>query len=218
MKFNLLVIITVVIGSISALPNNQKIRQTPLGVPYQGKAIQINKKILATKKLTFQSHPAGNASWLGMSFDYQYIEPVFEILNSTKVPLLSRGESHVTVISPPEFSVLSTSGITIDQIDQIALNEKIQHSKVKIVCLGKEDVDGKIVYQLIVIAPNLVKIRQKVFQLFAKQGGNTSLFDPNSFWPHITVGFTSGDLFIQDGVYKGTNVCYRPILLVHKIK
>jgi hypothetical protein len=59
------------------------------------------------------------------------------------------------------------------------LNEKIQASKVKLVCLGKEDVNGKIVYQLIVAAPNLITIRQKVFQLFAKQGGNTALFDPN---------------------------------------
>lgn len=89
------------------------------------------------------------------------------------------GESHITVISPPEFGVLATAGLTIDQVNQIALTEKIQSSKVKIVCLGKEDVNGKIVYQLIVSAPNLVNIREKVFQLFVKQGGNTALFDPS---------------------------------------
>ncbi|KAF1804644.1 hypothetical protein FB192DRAFT_1275489 [Mucor lusitanicus] len=105
-----------------------------------------------------------------MNFDFQYVKPVFDILNSTQVPLLNRGESHITVISPPEFGVLATAGITIDQVNQIALKEKIQSSKVKIVCLGKEDVNGKIVYQLIVSAPNLVTIREKVFQLFAKQG------------------------------------------------
>lgn len=89
------------------------------------------------------------------------------------------GESHITVISPPEFGVLAAAGITIGQVDQIALKEKIQSSKVKIVCLGKEDVNGKIVYQLIVSAPNLVNIRERVFQLFAKHGGNTALFDPS---------------------------------------
>ncbi|KAI8637137.1 hypothetical protein BD408DRAFT_425059 [Parasitella parasitica] len=214
MKFNLFVTIAAIVGSTFALPSTQKIKQTPLGIPYQGGAIQVNKKILSTEIIAFESHPAGKASWLGMNFDFQYVEPVFEILNSTQVPLFTRGESHITVISPPEFSILSTTGITIDQLDQIALDEKIQHTKVKIVCLGKENVDGRIVYQLIVTAPNLVKIRRKAFQLFAKRGGNTSLFDPNSFWPHITVGFTSGDLFIEDGVYKGSNVCYRPISLV----
>ncbi|CAO0799051.1 unnamed protein product [Mucor circinelloides] len=218
MKLNLIVLVAALVGSTFALPHTQKVKQTPLGVPYQGDAIQINKKVLSTKKIPFQPHPAGNASWLGMNFDFQYVKPVFDILNSTQVPLLNRGESHITVISPPEFGVLATAGMTIDQVNQIALTEKIQSSKVKIVCLGKEDVNGKIVYQLIVSAPNLVNIREKVFQLFVKQGGNTALFDPSAFWPHITVGFTSGDLFIQDGVYKGANVCYRPISLKSKVK
>lgn len=76
-----------------------------------GDAIQINKKVLSTKKIPFQPHPAGkrliinqthskcsntwsligNASWLGMNFDFQYVKPVFDILNSTQVPLLNRG-------------------------------------------------------------------------------------------------------------------------------
>ncbi|KAL0142486.1 hypothetical protein V8B55DRAFT_1498481 [Mucor lusitanicus] len=196
MKLNLIVLVAALVGSTFALPSTQKIKQTPLGIPYQDQ-----QKVLSTKKIPFQSHPAGNASWLGMNFDFQYVKPVFDILNSTQVPLLNRGESHITVISPPEFGVLATAGITIDQVNQIALKEKIQSSKVKIVCLGKEDVNGKIVYQLIVSAPNLVTIREK-------QG----------IWPHITVGFTSGDLFIQDGVYKGANVCYRPVSLKSKVK
>lgn len=153
------------------------------------------------------------------------------------------GESHITVVSPPEFTVLSAAGVTIEQVNKIALKESIQLSKVKVVCLGREKVtlEGveKIVYQIIVKASNLVKIREKIFQLYVKQGGNTALFDPNvrlyvgvnhdaivlltlfnkyikSFWPHITVGFTSGDIFLEQGVYKGTNVCYRPISLKKK--
>lgn len=117
-----------------------------------------------------------------MNFDYHYVKPVFELLNSTKVPLINRGESHVTVISPPEFAVLATAGITIEQVNKIARDLKIQSSKVTIVCLGKEDVVvadlNKIVYQVIVKVPNLVKIRQKIFQLYIQRGGNSALFDP----------------------------------------
>lgn len=117
-----------------------------------------------------------------MNFDFKYVKPVFDLVNSTEVPLLNRGESHVTVISPPEFSVLASAGITIEQVNKIALDAKIQSSKVSLVCLGKEDVTvagvKKIVYQIIVQIPNLVKIREQVFKLYAKQGGNTALFDP----------------------------------------
>lgn len=117
-----------------------------------------------------------------MNFDYQYVKPVFEVLNSTKVPLINRGESHVTVISPPEFAILAAAGITIEQVNKIARDLKIQSSKVAIVCLGKEDVVvanlNKIVYQIIVKVPNLVKIRRKIFQLYMQQGGNSALFDP----------------------------------------
>ncbi|GAA5802482.1 hypothetical protein HPULCUR_007947 [Helicostylum pulchrum] len=221
----LLFIVTAICGLSAAYqPNHDKRGEvsnyqthfkTPLGVNWQGPVINISKKVLSADKVPFIEHPAGNASWLGMNFDYHYVKPVFELLNSTKVPLINRGESHVTVISPPEFAVLATAGITIEQVNKIARDLKIQSSKVTIVCLGKEDVVvadlNKIVYQVIVKVPNLVKIRQKIFQLYIQRGGNSALFDPQSFWPHITVGFTSGDVFLEQGVYKGYNVCYRPI-------
>ncbi|KAI8361728.1 hypothetical protein BD560DRAFT_404536 [Blakeslea trispora] len=195
-----------------AAPSN---KQTPLGVPYPGKEIVISKKVLKTKKVPFIEHVAGNSSWLGMNFDFQYVKPVAEALNSTEFPLLSRGESHVTVITPPEFAVLATGGVTIDQVNKIAHDLNIQSSKAKIVCLGKEDVviSGvrKIVYQLIMDIPNLVKIREEIFKIYANNGGNTALFDPHSFWPHLTVGFTSSDVFVESGVYKGYNVCYSPV-------
>ncbi|CAO3700796.1 unnamed protein product [Rhizopus microsporus] len=162
-------------------------------------------------------HQKGNDSWLGMSIDFKYIKPVFEELNSTATPLLNRGESHITIISPPEFAVLASAGVTIEQVNDIARKNKIQSSKFKIVCLGKEDVVinnvRKIVYQIIIKSEDLVKIRREIFKLYVQKKGNTALFDPESFWPHITVGFTSSDVFLEQGVYKGANVCYRPILL-----
>lgn len=36
MKLNLIVLVATLVGSTFALPHTQKIKQTPLGVPYQG--------------------------------------------------------------------------------------------------------------------------------------------------------------------------------------
>ncbi|KAI8991614.1 hypothetical protein BDF20DRAFT_811590 [Mycotypha africana] len=105
-----------------------------------------------------------------MNFDYQYVKPIFDSVNSTEVPLLTRGEAHITVISPPEFALLDTIGISIEEINHIALKLNIQSSKVKLVCLGKEDVIvgglRQVVYQLIAESSDLVEIRRKIFQLY----------------------------------------------------
>ncbi|KAI7904555.1 uncharacterized protein BX663DRAFT_320855 [Cokeromyces recurvatus] len=158
--------------------------KTPLGVPYRGRFITIDKRILNTEDLPFIEHSDGNSSWLAMNFDFQYVKPIFDFLNTThKVPLLSRGEAHITVISPPEFTVLATAGVTIDDLNKIAISDTIQKSKVEIICIGKEDVvienKNRIVYQIIVKSSDLIGIRKKIFQLYARKDGNTALFDPN---------------------------------------
>jgi hypothetical protein len=75
--------------------------------------------------------------------------------------------------------------VTIGDINTIALKHNIQASVFEVVCLGKEDVVisdvRKIVYQIIVRASNLVKIREAIFKLYVKQGGNIALFDPQVF-------------------------------------
>ncbi|CAO3622887.1 unnamed protein product [Cunninghamella blakesleeana] len=185
---------------------------TPLGVPYRGPPIKISKKLYKTKKVPFVEHNEGVA-WLGMQVDFQYVKPVFDSLNSTRQPLQSRGEAHITVISPPEFNVLASVNITIQDINKIAKKNNIQSSPFKAICLGKVSQKDDVVYQIIVTSPALVKIREEIFRLYYSKQGNVSLFDPRSFWPHITIGFTDHDLFIEGGVYKGFNACYRPITL-----
>ncbi|KAI9469042.1 MAG: hypothetical protein EXX96DRAFT_590237 [Benjaminiella poitrasii] len=166
------------------LINHQSHFKTPLGVPYQGSSIIVDKRILNTKHVPFIEHPDGNSSWLGITFDFQYVKPIFDLVNSTEEkPLLNRGEAHATVISPPEFAVLAKADITVDQMNEVAISHAIQSSKVDIVCLGKEDVviqgQQRIVYQIIIKSKDLIKIRKRLFQLYVEKGGNTSLFDPN---------------------------------------
>lgn len=94
------------------------------------------------------------------------------------------GEAHITVVTPPEFNVLKEAGITLDELNAIALDMDIQSLSFVLICLGREKVtkDGKdyIVYQGIVDAPSLTNIRNAIFRRYASKGGNTALFDPQA--------------------------------------
>ncbi|KAL0078937.1 hypothetical protein J3Q64DRAFT_1734052 [Phycomyces blakesleeanus] len=192
-----------------------KTYKSPLGVPLEGPPIYISKKIHDTKSIEFVEH-SSYPPWLGLELDYAYVKPIVDAINSTETPLLTRGESHITIVTPPEFDTLAVAGVTIEEINAIAREQRIQESKFDIVCLGKAELvqDGKnyIVYQIIVESPSLVKLREKIFTLYYSKGGNTALFDPRTFWSHITVAYTISDLFVDQGIYKSANVCHRPLI------
>ena len=131
---------------------------------------------------------------------------------SARVPekLISRGEAHVTVLTPPEFEKLK-SHLSIDEINAITTALEIQSVKVKPFCLGRGDtvIEGKHeqTYFVVVEAAGLLKIRLAVAEEFVKRGGLPSAFIAEHFYPHGTVGFTKRDLFDQDGVIKNLKSC-----------
>ncbi|KAJ2084401.1 hypothetical protein H4R24_000031 [Coemansia sp. RSA 988] len=141
------------------------------------------------------------------------------------VDLQSRGEAHVTVVSPPEFDyVLKPAGVTIKEIEDIAINSNIQSARLKPICLGRfngslpkpiADTDrGNFMLYSLVVADDhgdLLSIRQQIFKLYHDKGGEGALFQPKAFWPHVTIGYDRRDLFIEDGIYKGKNFCYARI-------
>jgi hypothetical protein len=92
--------------------------------------------------------------------------------------LIRSGEAHITVISPPEFSVLAAANVTIDDINKIAVDYEIQASNFEVICLGRAKVEDNTVYQIIVYSDDLVRIRTRIFQLYWNNGGNPALFDP----------------------------------------
>ncbi|KAI8145379.1 hypothetical protein BJV82DRAFT_603462 [Fennellomyces sp. T-0311] len=163
---------------------------TPLGVPWQGEPVSIPKNVYKTKNIAFLPHE----DWLGQELDYQYVLPVAQALNTTEEPLLTRGESHITVITPPEFYTLAEANVTIGEINEIALEFRIQSSKFNLVCVGKEslvvDEQKYVVYQLIADAPNLQRIREAVFRLYVSKGGNPALFDPHVSFVCVRVDAT----------------------------
>ncbi|KAF7728381.1 hypothetical protein EC973_006189 [Apophysomyces ossiformis] len=189
-------------------------QHSPLGVPYQAPPLDLPRAIYDTGNITFVEHHEPTP-WLGMELSYQNIKPLFDELNTTDQPLVSRGEAHITVISPPEYVQLATADLTIEDIDITARKHSIQSSHFNVVCLGKVDVMRDqlqhVVYQVIVDSPDLIRLREKIFRLYYDRGGNAALFDPHNYKPHITIGFTITDLHIEQGVSKGYNVCHRAI-------
>ncbi|HLE11508.1 MAG: hypothetical protein A2504_05890 [Bdellovibrionales bacterium RIFOXYD12_FULL_39_22] len=124
------------------------------------------------------------------------------------------GEAHVTVITPPEFNNIIRKYIPMKRIEAIALRHSIQSSELQVLGLGKGSalVDGQkqLTYFIIVDAPNLIKIRREIYKEFIQQGGPAASWDPDHFYPHITIGFTSRDLHESDGVFKDVSHCLDP--------
>ncbi len=122
------------------------------------------------------------------------------------------GEAHVTVITPVEFyDVLRGPDaqhpiLTMDQIGAIARQHKLQQSSLEIVSMGsgKKLLDGKLeeTFFLIVKAEPLFAVRRAIHEAFVTNGGRADAWDPNHFYPHITVGYTLRDLHEADGVVK----------------
>ncbi|PIA19100.1 hypothetical protein COEREDRAFT_90467 [Coemansia reversa NRRL 1564] len=183
---------------------------------------------LRSDKIPFHSHseekPFG--TYLQQTLEFKPFQGLFTAVNATAgVALQSRGEAHVTVVSPPEFDyVLKPAGVTIREIEAIAINANIQAARLKPVCLGRfngslprptSDLDEGVfmLYSLVVADDygDLLSIRQQISRLYHEKGGEGALFQPEAFWPHVTIGYDRRDLFVEDGIYKGKNFCYARI-------
>ena len=121
--------------------------------------------------------------------------------------LKSRGEAHITIITPPEFEILKSklSPIRIHALASSFLKKPIFF---KHVCLGQGEKKTKDqteqVYFIVVAAPELLKLRRAL----SEEGHfNKKDFDPELFFPHITLGFTERDLYFEDGIIKNKTAC-----------
>ncbi|KAF9111810.1 hypothetical protein BGX27_004388 [Mortierella sp. AM989] len=212
---SLIATLALVASAVMAAPENKN---------HRSRSIVINKKVLQTSKVPFIPH-SGNtlfSNWVGLNVDFKYVKPVFDIVNTTKAfgngTLISRGESHITVILPTEYDkILHPAGVTIEELNALATHKNaLQRSKFSLECLGRVQVvaNGEFQQSLQIILKNykdLIHYREQVFKLFVKKGGNPALFAAENFQPHITLGFRNRDIFSEDGIYKGKNAC------IHKI-
>ncbi|KAI9297902.1 hypothetical protein K502DRAFT_362930 [Neoconidiobolus thromboides FSU 785] len=145
--------------------------------------------------------------------------------------LQNRGEAHITVITPPEYELLTTVGIDIIQLNQLIdfffKNNTIQNVQFHPYCLGSSTLNinynnstitstayfvilssSTIEYKPII---ELINLRYFIQNYYLLNGGEYNLFKPRDFFPHITLGFTIRDLFEQDGLLKNPSTCINNI-------
>lgn len=127
---------------------------------------------------------------------------------------MPEGEAHVTVITPIEFRDMQrgmkagAAGFSMTQIGDVAKAEGIQHSDLKILGLGsgRAQLEGQEeeAFFIVVESKALIRLRRKIHERYVASGGNATAFEPEHFYPHITVGFTKRDrdLHEADGVIK----------------
>lgn len=175
----------------------------------------LSRDILKNSDLPFEKHAGGGPfdTYLAMNLQFDPALDLFrQIENKFRLKLINREEAHITVITPPEYLKLSENDrVGIDEINDLANSAKIQDSRFEILCLGEGslEIDTKVekTYFLVVQSPDLLNLRQKISHLFGSRGGTVQEFDPEHFYPHITIGYTKNDLHEKDGVVKDITSC-----------
>ncbi len=182
---------------------------------------KLSKIAYDNSSIPFISHQGSGPfdSYLSMEIQFEPMAELFkQLLVLKRIQLTSRGESHITVVTPVEFNDILKSKLTMNEIDSIAKKARIQSSSFEAVCVGKGafEIDKKIEQTFYVVArsPALLKIRDEVKKLFVSRGGDANAFKPSQYYPHITLGFTKRDLHESDGVTKDERSCFGDLSLV----
>lgn len=153
--------------------------------------------------------------------DFNSVNSLIPKINEQfNVELEDRGESHITVLTPPEAQGwFNPDNIGVNRLVptseiQETYSSYIQAAEFEIICLGRrQNKKGNDVFYLVVDTPDLMKIREEIESKNyerAKAKGLTTYFDSNNWWPHITVGFVNGDVH---GVTKGDETCVADIVI-----
>lgn len=178
--------------------------------------LTLSRHVLDNTQIPFVSHsgPGAFDSYLTMNITFEPIKDLLDQFSATyERPLISRGEAHITVVTPPEFLILKKMGISISDIDGIARQRNIQSSRFEPICIGKGSAQIKRTveetFYVVVKAEDLLAIRRDIFDLFQANGGTKDQFNPDSYFPHITLGFTARDLHESDGVIKDVKSCVK---------
>ncbi|MFZ3229021.1 MAG: hypothetical protein WA160_02360 [Pseudobdellovibrio sp.] len=177
--------------------------------------LPISRTIFANRQLPFEPHQGSGPfdTTLAMNIQYEPVKIIREnLVQALKVNLHffdgweKNGEAHVTVITPPEYSNVIKKFVSIERMEQIAADMGIQDSDISILGIGKGAVSinskAEETYFLIVQSRNLLRIRRQIYREYLANGGPENAWDPNHFFPHITVGFSLRDLHESDGVIK----------------
>lgn len=167
------------------------------------------------KKIDFIDNSNAKIPYLSLGVFFDSVRPLkTQIENQERLSLQSRGEAHITILTPAEWLQI-TKIVPAKLIAELAHLNRLQDIPFQAVCVGrgekKEDQKTLSTYFIVVDAPKLIEFRRSIQSVYITRGGSALDFDPNDFQPHITIGFTVRDLHSQDGVGKNKASCFSQI-------
>ncbi len=174
--------------------------------------LEISRDVHKSKDAPFLKHsgPGEFDSYLILNLPFEPVKQVYKSLEAKlQNTLTNRGEAHITVITPPEYYHQLRDFISIEEINKIAQAMNIQNSRFNILCIGKGE---KVIekkkeqtYYIVVESLDLLAIRKKIWSVYVEKGGDPKKFNPQKYYPHITLGFTKRDLHESDGIVKDSS-------------
>ncbi len=148
----------------------------------------------------FVSHPAdgGSPGWLALPVSHEAVQKLVAGIEHIRgIELQDRGESHITVITPPEAqSIREQAGIPIEALEAYAL-PKLEAARWQVLGVGSARDLLKQTFFLVVDSPDLLALRRDLADVFQL---DRDTFDPAAQDFHITIGFVQSDIW---GVDKG---------------
>lgn len=176
-----------------------------------GHVYALDTGALKGNSLPFIAHTGKQKYGTYLAINLPYA-PVARLVKDIEITfgdkLISRGEAHITVITPPEYERLSAY-LDISEIHTM-FAATLQSTSFGIDCVGRSQavLDGVIesTYYLVVDSTGLDDIRQQISRHYQLAGGPKPAF-AQPFHPHITIGFTRRDLYTEDGAVKNRASC-----------
>lgn len=171
------------------------------------RVLSIDPQILNTASVPWNAL----SDYVAMNIPFAPVAALKQTIESReKVDLKSRGEAHITVVTPQELVVLR-SRLSLEQINGLIDKAALQKKPIQLQCLGRgrftQGHGQLLTYFIVVDAPGLLQVREKLRQIFVAAGGEKEVFAAELFYPHITVGYTDRDLHFSDGVVKDKKSC-----------
>lgn len=159
------------------------------------------------------SRPAfvSHDDWFAVALDFAPLEKLRgQLEKRIGKPLLHRGEAHLTLVTPPEWGILSQV-LRMKDVEALATKKKVHERPFTVRCVKK--VSAKFAgateesWFVAVSAPELLEFRKDLWRLYMAKGGSSEDFKWRRWVPHITLGFTKRDLYDEDLVNKEKADC-----------
>lgn len=174
--------------------------------------LRVSSRIHQPQKFASHRGSGPMQNYLAQNVDEQAVATLrVELENRIQKKLSHRNEAHLTVITPVEYDKALSKKLKMEDIDALAEKMNIQAAKFKPVCLGRGSltIQGaeQSTYYLVIDSEASFRLRKAVQDLFVARGGKADAFNPDHFYPHITVAYTQRDLHYEDGIVKDERSC-----------